>query len=152
MITGAEVDDPTLLANRLAPEIMKDLDQNKETLLAKLPNRLERFGARQYWATILKFIPDALTASFRSLLKEFGGMNVADLARMLAKFQPAGNRIFARPVAKVTPATAPGIWNVTFPDGSAWVEVRWIGGECPVTQTVAALEAVAEALRGDAPQ
>lgn len=82
MITAAEMDDPNLLATRLASFVRAEMEGDKEAILREAPRRLL---ARMAWPILMWLVARIVEVVVRRLLDEFTAMDARDFDRFQAR-------------------------------------------------------------------
>lgn len=80
------------LASRIAPRLRTELEERKDSLIAKAGSWVVRKAAGLAWPRLLDAVPELTETGVDALLDEFGGMTVADIASRIILHQTAKGR------------------------------------------------------------
>jgi hypothetical protein len=77
------------LAARIAPKLVIELEERKDSLIAKAGSWLARLAATKAWPRLIAAVPELTEVGTDSLLDEFGGMTVTEMLDLVVTHQKA---------------------------------------------------------------
>lgn len=73
----------TKFSEKVSPEIQRQVNDNRERIIASADGWATRTGLRMGWTALVNLIPRVIRAGFDALMDLWGQMNIREIASML---------------------------------------------------------------------